>query len=86
MAQRQSPISPGTKRFLPAAMAANGTMDVWAAKGSQAAPKSRRRFASIDTVPARATMAQVAKKIKDATSPLPIRCTSAQRATPVRNG
>ena len=29
---------------------------------------------------------QVAKKKRDATSPLPIRCTSAQRPTPVRNG
>src|SRR5262252_3846768 len=72
------------KRFRPAAMAANGTIEVCAANGSQVLPKSRRRFASIDTVPARATIAQVAKNTKDATSPLPIRWTSAQRPTPVR--
>ena len=86
MAQRQSPISRGMKRFRPSAMAANGTIEVCAANGSQAPPKSRRRLASIDTVPARATTAQVAKKTKDATSPLPIRCTSAHRPTPVRKG
>ena len=86
MAQRQSPISRGMNLFRPAAMAANGTIEVCAANGSQLLPKSRRRFASIDTVPARATIAQVAKKTRDATSPLPIRCTSAQRPTPVRNG
>jgi len=40
-------------RFRPAAMAANGTIEVCAANGSQLLPKSRRRFASIDTVPAR---------------------------------
>jgi len=59
MAQRQSPTSRGMNLFRPAAMAANGTIEVCAANGSQAAPKSRRRFASIDTVPARATIAQV---------------------------
>jgi len=86
MAQRQSPISRGMNRFRPAAMAADGTIEVCAANGSQVLPKSRRRFASIDTVPARATIAHVAKKTRDATSPLPIRCTNAHRPTPVRNG
>ena len=69
-----------------AAIAANGMIEVCAANGSQAAHKSRCRFWSIDTVPARATMAQVAKKTSEATSPLPIRCTNAQRPTPIRNG
>jgi hypothetical protein len=53
------------------------------------APRRRpkdRRFLSIDTVPARATTAQTAKKTSEAASPLPIRCTSAQSPTPVRNG
>ena len=47
MAQRQRLISRGVNRFRPAAMAANGTMEVCAANGSQAVPKSRRRLASI---------------------------------------
>jgi len=47
-------------------MAANGTIQVSAANGSQAAPKNRRHVASIDTAPATATMAQVAKKTRDA--------------------
>src|SRR5215831_16145393 len=39
-------------------------IEVCAANGSQAPPNNRRRFASIDTVPARATTAQVAKKTR----------------------
>ena len=62
MAQRHTPISRGMNRFLLAAMAAKGTIEVCAANGSQASPRSRRRFASIDTVPATATMAQVASR------------------------
>src|SRR5262249_37123050 len=52
MAQRHTPISRGMNRFRLAAMAAKGTIEVCAANGSQASPRSRRRFASIDTVPA----------------------------------
>jgi len=59
---------------------------VRAANSSHAAPKRRRRLASIETVPTAATMLQVAKKTSDVTSPLPMICTIAQSATPTRNG
>ena len=68
-------------------MAANGTMEVRDAKTSQApGPRARRRFASMDTVPATAVIASAAKNSREATSPLPIRCRPDQSATPIRNG
>src|SRR3984893_1635059 len=51
---RHATISPGLNRVRPAAIAANGTIEVCAAKDCQPGPSARRRLASIDTVPASA--------------------------------
>ena len=79
-------ISFGLNRVRPAAIAANGTMEVCAAKDCQAGPSARRRLASIDTVPASAVTAREPKKMNEARSPLAIRCTTAHNPTPMRNG
>src|SRR3984893_1512644 len=46
---RHAAISPGLNRVRPAAIAANGTTEVCAAKVCQPGPSARRRLASIDT-------------------------------------
>ena len=79
-------ISFGLNRVRPAAIAANGTMEVCAAKDCQAGPSARRRLASIYTVPASAVTAREPKKMNEARSPLAIRCTTAHNPTPMRNG
>jgi hypothetical protein len=43
-------------------------------------------LASIDTVPASAVTAKAQKKMNDATSPLAIKCTTAHKPMPMRNG
>ena len=70
---RHAAISPGLNRVRPVAIAANGTIEVCAAKDCQPGPSARRRLASIDTVPASAVTAKAPKKMNEATSPLAIR-------------
>ena len=74
------PISPNTSRFRPANMAPKGRMEVSARSFAAASGLRAASLRSMEGMPRKALRAKVPKKIRLATSPLPITCTKAQSA------
>ncbi len=83
---RQSKISRQFGCTRPARIAANGRLEVFAAKASQPAPSLRRRLASIEIVPNSESRKKVPKKTTEASLPLATRWNPDQIAKPQRNG
>ena len=80
MSGGNQPISRGTKRLRPCAIATNGTIEVAADSACQVAGSRRASLASIDGIPASAVTRNAPKNTIAPLSPPPMMCTVAHSA------